>query len=110
MDVAAAFPSIARGCLLQRMRNMKLDDDLVRWTDSFIRDSKVVISIDGQDGQPQAITTGLPQGSPVLPILFCIYISDVYTAVEQNVQEYQSISFVDDVTWFVEENSIEEVT
>ena len=41
---------------------------------------------------------------------FTIYISDVHTVVEQKVPESQSISFVYDVTWFVEGNSIEEVT
>ena len=30
MDVEAAFPSAARSCLLHKMREMKLDEDLVR--------------------------------------------------------------------------------
>ena len=29
LDMAAALPSVARGCLLRRMRNMNLDKDLV---------------------------------------------------------------------------------
>ena len=36
MDVASAFPSVARGCLLQTIRRAGLDEDLVRWTDSFM--------------------------------------------------------------------------
>ena len=35
MDAATAFPSLARGCLLRKMRNMGLDKCLVGWTDSF---------------------------------------------------------------------------
>ena len=38
MDFAAAFPSMARGCLLRKMRDRGLDECLVRWTDSFMRD------------------------------------------------------------------------
>ena len=30
MDVAAAFPSVARGCLLRKMREMKIDENLVQ--------------------------------------------------------------------------------
>ena len=60
MDVAAAFPSVARGCLLRKMRNMGLDECLVRWTDSFMRDRQVIMSVDGQDGKPMEVTTGLP--------------------------------------------------
>ena len=56
VDVAAAFPSVARGCLLRKVRGM----GLVRWTDSFMRDRRVIMSIGGQDGEPMSVTTGLP--------------------------------------------------
>ena len=68
------------------------------------------MSVDGQDGPPMAVTTGLPQGSPVSPVLFGIYIADVHKAVENKVFGCKGISFVHDVTWFVEGTSIEEVT
>ena len=74
MDVASAFPSVARGCLLRKMRRAGVDEDLVRWTDSFMRDRSAVMSVDGQDGPAQEVTTGLPQGSPVSPVLFNLYI------------------------------------
>ena len=35
------------------------------------------MSVDGQDGEPMDVTTGLPQGSPISPALFAIYIADV---------------------------------
>ena len=37
MGVAAAFPSVARGNLLRKMRVMGIDENLVDWTDSFMR-------------------------------------------------------------------------
>ena len=73
MDVAAAFPSVARGCLLRKMRNMGLEENLVEWMDSFMSDSRVIMSIDGQDDGPREVTTGLPQGSPILPVLSATY-------------------------------------
>ena len=68
------------------------------------------MSVNGQDGPPMAVTTGLPQGSPVSPVLFGRYIADVHKAVEDKVFGCKGMSFVDDVTWFVEGTSIEEVT
>ena len=82
MDVAAAFPSVARGCLLKKMRRAGVDECLVRWTDSFMRDRRAIMSVDGQDGEPMDVTTGLPQGSPISPALFAIYIADIHGAVE----------------------------
>ena len=82
MDVAVAFPSVARGCLLKKMRWAGIDECLVRWTDSFMRDRRVIMSVDGQDGEPTDVTTGLPQGSPSSPALFAICIADIHEAVE----------------------------
>ena len=81
MDVAAAFPSVARGCLLNKMRAMNIDENLVDWTDSFKRDRNVIMSVDGQDDEARETTTGLPQGSPISPVLFAIYIADIHAAV-----------------------------
>ena len=47
MDVAAAFRSVARGCLLRKMRAMGIDENLVDWTDSFMRYRRAVMSVDG---------------------------------------------------------------
>ena len=61
MDVAAAFPSVARGCLLRKARNMDLDADLIQQTNSFMRDRSVIMSVDGQGDDVQEVTTGLPR-------------------------------------------------
>ena len=109
MDVAAAFPSVARGCLLRKMRRAGLDECLVKWTDSFMRDRKVIMSVDGQDGEPVSVTTGLPQGSPISPVLFAHYVAEIHGAVEDQVEDSRGISFVDDVTWIVEGTDISDV-
>ena len=109
MDVAAAFPSVARGSHLRKMRAMGIDENLVSWTDSFMRDRRVIMSVDGQDDNPREVTTGLPQGSPISPVLFAIYIADIHVAVEGQVQDSRGISFVNDVTWLVEGRDVGEV-
>ena len=101
MDVSAAFPSVARDCLIRRMRDLGLDENLVQWTDSFMQDRWVIMNVNGHDGERERVTTGLPQGSPVSPILFGIYISEVHEAVHSRVSDTAGLSFVDDVTWFV---------
>ena len=67
MGAAAAFPSVARGCLLRKMKNTGIDENLVDWADSFMRDRRVIMSVDGRDVDPQSATTGLPQGLPISP-------------------------------------------
>ena len=54
-------------------------------------------------------TTGLPQGSPISPALFAIYMADIHGAVEDQLEDSRGISFVDDVTWVVGGPDIEDV-
>ena len=109
MDVAAAFPSVARGCLLRKMCNARVDECLVHWTDSFMRNRRLIMSIDGQDGKEMGVTTGLPQGSPVSPVLFALYIAEIHQAVESQMEDCRGISFIDDVTWIVEGVDLDDV-
>ena len=94
---------------MKKMRRAGIDEYLVRWTDSFMRDRRVIMSVDGQDGEPVDVTTGLPQGSPISPALFAIYIADIHGAVEDQVEDSRGISYVDDVTWVVEGRDVDDV-
>jgi hypothetical protein len=110
MDVKGAFPTVNRACLLHKMRRAQLDENLVTWVDSFMSDRLVEITIVGEVGEAIATNTGLPQGSPVSPILFFIYIADLATLVDNRVPGTVGLSFVDDVTWVVDGDNAEEVT
>lgn len=58
---------------------------------------------------PSSKDAGLPQGSPISPVLFAIYIAAIYEVVESQVEDSRGISFVDGVTWFVEGTDLNDV-
>jgi hypothetical protein len=60
-------------------------------------DRKVQLVIDGHQGLEQPINSGLPQGSPVSPILFIIYVWGVFQAIEDRVPGVKPLSFADDI-------------
>ena len=51
MGVAAAFPSVARGCLMGKVRNMGIDEVLVDWTGGFMIDHLVTMSVGSRGGE-----------------------------------------------------------
>ena len=67
------------------------------------------MSVDGQDSEAVSVTTELPQGSPISPALFAIYIADIHDAVGERVEDSRGISYVDDVTWVVEGTDVDDV-
>ena len=54
--------------------------------------------------------TGIPQGSPVSPILFTVYLSGLFGYVEEQVPGIKALSFVDDVAWTTEGDSEDEIS
>ena len=67
------------------------------------------MTVDGQDSGAVSVTTGLPQGSPISPALFAIYIADIHEAVEGRVEDSRGISYVDDLTLVVEGTYVDDV-
>jgi hypothetical protein len=112
MDVKGAFPHVAKGNLIKRMEEMGFEADLVRWVESFMEERKVIMSMDGKEGDSMEVEKGVPQGSPVSPVLFVIYLSELFGRVEEQEKECGSegISFVDDVAWVVEGEDVGECT
>ena len=97
MDVKGAFDHVSKTKLVERMTELGIDGDIVRWTQSFLTGRRVQLVIDGHDNRECDIETGIPQGSPVSPILFLIYISGVFDKVAESNPEVRSLSFVDDL-------------
>ena len=91
------------------MVELGVDGDLVRWTESFLTDRTVQLIIDGCKNQERKIDTGIPQGSPVSPILFLIYISGVFYKVQEVIPAVTSLSFVDDLGSIGSGRSIKEI-
>jgi len=99
MDAKSAFNNVSRGHLVGRMMKLGVESDLVRWTESFVSSRKVRLVLNGQEGGDHEVDTGIPQGSPVSPILFTVYLSGLFGYVEERVPV---LSFVDDVVWTTE--------
>ena len=75
MDITAAFPSAAKGCIVTLMKVRQLDGDVIRWMESFHSDKAVEIIIESNAMERHPVEAGVPQGSPVSPILFAICTS-----------------------------------
>jgi len=69
MDVKGAFPHVAKGNLIKRMEEMGFEADLVRRVESFMEERRVIMWMDGKEGDSMDVETGVPQGSPVSPVL-----------------------------------------
>ena len=73
LDVNGAFDSVVHNLLLNRLRMQGWPLWLLRLVESFIQDRSLAVHLDGHVSAKATLPGGLPQGSPLSPILFLLY-------------------------------------
>jgi hypothetical protein len=74
---------------------MKLPTELIKWFISFMSDRTIRFAFDGEISAMIGVNDGIPQGSPVSPIMFLIFIQHVMGALEhRNEHTKASLEFL----------------
>ena len=55
-----------------------------------------ILCFDGQSTEDIAVEAGVPQGSPLSPILFILYIASLYEALKRDHPMVSIVGFADD--------------
>ena len=93
LDVKGAFDHVSKYQLLSKLKDLRLPASLIAWVSTFLSERTIRLAFDGQTEEFTDIETGIPQGSPISPILFLIYIRDLF-----NSQVVKFLSYIDDIS------------
>ena len=77
LDVEKDFDQVWYDGLLFKLTSMGLNRKFIRWISNFIFPRKLIISINDQLSDPITPIHGVHQGSPLCPILYILYVSDI---------------------------------
>ena len=99
-DVKGAYNGVCKERLLQRMKARGIPEKLLRWIEAFCSERTATIQINGQSSETRSLPqAGLPQGSPLSPVLFLFFNADL---VQRRIDSHGgAIAFVDDFTAWV---------
>lgn len=86
IDVKGAFDHVSKNGLMRKMDKLGADEDLIRRIGSFKSERKVSLVVDGHQSQAVEVDTRVPQGSPVSPTLFAVYLRGIFKQVEEEVE------------------------
>lgn len=76
LDVQGAFDAVLHNRLIRRMYGQGWPSSILRWTSFFLKDRRVQVQYLGGITSPKSLTCGNPQGSPVSPLLFLLYMAE----------------------------------
>ena len=91
LDFAKAFDKVPHEILLVKLKALGVNDQVSSWIEAWLRDRRQRVVVSGETSVWSAVSSGVPHGSILGPLLFIVYINDLDEKMISTV-----LKFVDD--------------
>ena len=102
LDLKKAFDTIDHKVLIHKLEHYGFRGVVSKWFASYLSNRKQYTCVNGENSELDVITTGVPQGSVLGPLLFTIYVNDM-----QHASNLQPRLFADDTNIFTADSNID---
>jgi len=105
LDLSKAFDTIDHSILLQKLNHYGIRGKALEWFRSYLLNRTQFVVYNNVNSNIQNLTTGVPQGSVLGPLLFIIYTNDLPNTLTHS----KCILFADDTTIFYSSKNLNEL-
>ena len=106
MDLSKAFDCVPHGLLLCKLKAYGFSDSACKLMASYLSDRKQRVKINDKRSSWAKISKGIPQGSCLGPIIFNIFVNDIFYFIKK----CSLVNYADDNTLSISGESFDVVT
>jgi len=92
LDIKAGFDNVNASTLRARLLASHVPSYMVDWVSSYLSERTCTLVFQGSPNLSAPVSVGTPQGSPISPLLFLLYVSPLHMSIPRGLM----VSYVDD--------------
>lgn len=78
LDLAKAFDTVSHSKVMLALKEADVSGPLLRWFHSYLSDRRQFVAVNGTSSKPASVTSGVPQGSILGPVLFTLSFNGIF--------------------------------